>query len=71
MLAQVPETGVDELIDVTNVTAWDVVWALVAIGVAILIASFVRRLVRNRATKLGVPAGTVNLLAKLTSCVAR
>ena len=67
MLAQVPETGVDELIDVSDVTAWDVVWALVALGVGVLLASLVRRVVRKRTEALGVPAGTVNLMAKLSS----
>ena len=58
-------SNIDELVDVTDVTAWDLLWAALLIIGGIAVASLVRRPVRKRLAKSNLPAGTVNLLAKL------
>lgn len=58
-------SNVDELIDVTEVTPWDVLWAVLLIIGGIAIASLARRLMRNRLGLTSLPTGTVNLLAKV------
>ena len=58
-------SNIDELVDVTNVTAWDVLWAVLLITGGIAIASLARRLIRKRLVSSSLPPGTVNLLAKV------
>jgi small-conductance mechanosensitive channel len=58
-------TNVDELVDVTNVTAWDLLWAALLIIGGIALANLARRPIRKRLTKTNLPPGTVNLLTKL------
>ena len=58
-------SNIDELVDVTDVTGWDLVWAAVLIMGGIALASLARRPIRKRLTETNLPAGTVNLLTKL------
>lgn len=58
-------SNVDELIDVTNVTAWDLLWAALLIAGGIALASLARRPIRKRLAKTNLPTGTVNLLTKI------
>jgi len=58
-------SNVDELIDVTDVTPWDVLWAVLLIAGGIAFASLVRRLIRKRLGLTSLPMGTVNLLTKV------
>jgi len=57
-------TNVDELIDVSNVTPWDALWAVLLVVGGIAFAGLLRRPLRNRLGATNLPPRTVNLLVK-------
>lgn len=59
-------SGVEELIDTTNVTGWDYLWAAVAIVVGVLGARLARRATHGALLAIeNLPENLVNLAAKL------
>ncbi len=62
VVAQVPLSDLDQFVDTSEVTAWDFVWAAVALVVGAILARLARNGVRAYANRARLPANTVDLL---------
>lgn len=64
-LGQTVSQGVDGIIDVSDVTAWDFLWALLVIAIGIVLARSLRRGIRTRLAASSLDDGLVSLLARV------
>lgn len=69
ILGQTVTTPVDELVDITRVTPWDIVWALLLVFGGVLAASLLRRFIRSRFKESRIDPGLVNLLVKISGWI--
>lgn len=62
----VPGVGeLDSLVDTSNVTGWDFLWAAIALLVAFVLSRWVKRLVHKSLQRFELPEDIPNLLARL------
>lgn len=63
---QIDPSGVQELIDPTNVTPWDVLWAILTLLGGIVVARLVRTALRRSLPRVtGLPENIIGLVAKI------
>lgn len=67
LIAQtVPIDTINEVIDTSDVSQWDPIWALVSVVVGIILSRIARAAVRHYGHKAELPANIVDLLATIT-----
>lgn len=64
-IAQVLGVDLDEVVDVTNVTGWDFLWALLALVAGYLAGRLTRRAIRRYGVKTDLPVNIVDLLGTI------
>lgn len=66
ILGQAVTDNIEEIVDVSAITAWDLLWAFLLILGGVIVSSLIRRPLRHRlAKRTSLPEGPINLLTKI------
>jgi len=66
ILGQAVTDNIEEIVDVSAITAWDVLWAFLLILGGVIVSRLIRRPLRHRlAKRTSLPEGPINLLTKI------